>query len=296
MQHQTPIGVPRSKKELLQTMNRYLILLTLAVPLLGDTPGRHPFYLHARADLRVAERMMMVPDEPNVMRDLNAAADRVRQAIRLLDEAAVIDRKDVDDNPRIDTFPDRGGRYRAMMQMLESAKRDLNQAEANLSAVGWRNAALAKVNEAEGLVKKAARDDWHDDFGVPPPQPHYLQAISDLRFAKALLWRRDFNNVMEDQRAALHEIDEAIREAARAAINDGRDPRWQPPIDVRWRPADRLSRAMDAINSALRNLNYEEDNRAALGWRQAAIRDLQHARSLVNKAIQDQKFDLWFER
>ena len=68
--------------------------------------------------------------------------------------------------------------------MLEGAKRDLNQAEANLSAVGWRNAALAKVNEAEALIKKAARDDWRDDFGQNP-QPHYLQAVSDLRFAKA---------------------------------------------------------------------------------------------------------------
>ena len=80
---------------------------------------------------------------------------------------------------------------------------------------------------------------------------------------------------MEDQREAIREIDEAIREAGRAAIVDGRDPRYQPPVDVNWRPADRLTRAMDALNSALRNLGYEEDNQAALGWRQAAIRDLQ---------------------
>ena len=71
--------------------------------MLADTPGPHPFYLHARSDLRIAERMMMVNEEPNIMQDLSSAADRVRQAIRLLDEAAVIDRKDVDDNPRIDT-------------------------------------------------------------------------------------------------------------------------------------------------------------------------------------------------
>jgi tetratricopeptide (TPR) repeat protein len=280
-------------------MNRFLTLsvaaIALSAPMLAETPGRHPFYLHARSDLRMAERMMMVRDEPNVMRDLAAAADRVRQAIRLLDEAAVIDRKDVDDNPRLDTYPDRAGRFRAIMQMLEGAKRDLNQAEANLSAVGWRNAAVGKVNEAEGLVKQAARDDWRDDFGAVQ-QPHYLQAVSDLRFAKALLWRRDFGNVMEDQREAIREIDEAMREAGRAAITDGRDPRYQPPVDVAWRPADRLQRASDALNSALRNLGYEEDNRSAMGWRQAAIRDVQHARSLVARAISDRKFDTWFDR
>lgn len=238
---------------------------------------------------------MRVADEPNVLNDLRAAADRVNQAIRLVDQAAVIDQKDVDDEPRIDTFPDRVGRFRAIYQMLEGAKRDLNQAEANLSAIGWRNAAIAKVNEAEALVKKVARDDWQDDFGVVS-QPHYLQAISDLRFAKALLWRRDFGNVMEDQREAIREIDEAIREAGRAAITDGRDPRYQPPVDLNWRPADRLTRAMDALNSALRNLGYDEDNRAALGWRQAAIRDLRHAQTLVGRAISDKKIDMWFDR
>jgi len=271
--------------------------ISLTIPMLADTPGPHPFYLHARSDLRVAERIMAtIHEEPNVMRDLAAASDRVRQAIKLLDEAAVIDRKDFDDNPRIDAYPDRAGRFRAAYRMLEAAKRDLNQAEANLSAVGWRNAAIAKVNEAEALVRKAARDDWRDDFGGGAPQAHYLQALSDLRFARALLWRRDFGNVMQDQREAIREIDAAITEATRAAINDGRDPRYQPPVDTNWRPADRLSRAADALNSALRNLGYEEDNRAALGWRQAAVRSTQHAKALVGRAINDRNFDRWFDR
>jgi hypothetical protein len=271
--------------------------------MLADTPGRHPSYLHARSDMRVAERIMTtMQEEPNVMRDLRAAADRVREAIKLLDEASVIDRKDIDDNPRIDTFPDRAGHFRAIMQMLEGAKRDLNQAESNLSAQGWRNAAVGKINEAEGLVKRAARDDWRDDFSVAPVAPfvpkqsHYVQALSDLRFARALLWRRDFSNVMHEQRDAIHEIDEAIREAGRAAIADGRNPDYQPPVDVQWKPEDRLRHAEDALNSALRNLNYEEDNRAALGWRQATILDVEHARGLVNRAIADRRFDRWFDR
>jgi tetratricopeptide (TPR) repeat protein len=282
----------------IQTLSLAAVALAAAaftMPMLADTPGRHPAYLHARSEMRAAERLMMVHDEPNVLRDLQAAADRVRQAIRLLDEASVIDRKDVEDNPRIDTYPDRVGRFRAIMQMLEGAKRDLSQAEANLSALGWRNAAIAKVNEAEGLVKKAARDDWRDDFGVVP-QPHYLQALSDLRFARALLWRRDFSNVMQDQREAIREIDEAIRESGRAAIADGRDPKYQPLVDVNWRPEDRLRRANDALNSALRNLSYEEDNRSALGWRKAAIHDVEHARTLVGRAVSDQKFERWFDR
>jgi hypothetical protein len=285
--------------------------IALTVPMLAQVPGPHPSYLRARSDLRVAEHIMMIRDEPNVMRDLAAATERVREAIRLLDEAAVIDRKQIDDNPRIDTYPDRRGRFRAMYQMLEGAKRDLSQAESNLSAVGWRNAAIGKVNEAQALVKRAARDDWRDDFlafapprptpAPPPPpapqaHPHYLQALADLRFARALLWRRDFANVMAEQRDAIHEIDEAIRETGRAAIDDGRDPKYQPPVDVKWRPEDRLRRATDALNSALRNLGYEEDNQAALGWRQAAMRHSERARELVGRAIADRRVDRWFDR
>lgn len=278
--------------------------LTAVPAVLLAQPGvPHPSYLRARSDMQVAVRILMQPDEPNVMRDLRAAAERVREAIRLVDQAAIIDRKDVEDNPPVDTYPNRPGRFRAAMQMLEAAKRDMSQAEANLSAVGWRNAAIGKVNEAEALIRRAADTEWRDEWGVlaapPPPPPaqhsHYLEALADLRLARALLWRQDYRNVMEDQREAIREIDEAIREAGRAAINDGRDPRYLPPFDATWRPVDRLTHAQDALGSALRNLAYEEDNYAALGWRQAAIRDVQHARALVNKAIADKNVDRWFD-
>lgn len=35
----------------------------------ADTTGRHPAYLHARTDLRRAERLMAVREDANVMRD-----------------------------------------------------------------------------------------------------------------------------------------------------------------------------------------------------------------------------------
>jgi hypothetical protein len=50
------------------------------------------------------------------------------------------------------------------------------------------------------------------------------------------------------------------------------------------------------LSSALRNLGFEEDNQAALGWRQAAMRHVERARGLVGRAIQDRSFDRWFDR
>jgi len=58
------------------------VVLFSAVTALADMPGRHPAYLHARSDLRRAERLMEWPEERNVARDLGAAAREAREAIR----------------------------------------------------------------------------------------------------------------------------------------------------------------------------------------------------------------------
>jgi len=130
----------------------------------ADTPGRHPAYLRARTDLRRAERLMDVREEPNVRRDLAAAAREVQQAIREIDAAAAWDRKDLMDNPPVDTYPDRPGRFRAMAQFLLGARRDIEREEDNPAARAWRNRALQHIDESIRLVRRAARDDWRDDW------------------------------------------------------------------------------------------------------------------------------------
>ncbi|MBV9505573.1 MAG: hypothetical protein JO323_11290, partial [Acidobacteriia bacterium] len=109
-------------------------LLFAAVSGFADTPGRHPAYLHARTDLRRAERLMGMPEEPNVRRDLAAAAHEAREAIREMDAAALWDGKDVVDNPPVDTYPDRPGRFHAIAQFLFAARRDIDREEDNPAA------------------------------------------------------------------------------------------------------------------------------------------------------------------
>jgi hypothetical protein len=91
----------------------------------ADTPGRHPAYLHARSDLRVSQFLMRVREEPNVERNLRAADREVDAAIHEIDAAAVIDRKDMDDRPRIDTSLDRRGRFEKIVALLRCARGDL---------------------------------------------------------------------------------------------------------------------------------------------------------------------------
>jgi hypothetical protein len=135
-----------------------LSALALLLPLVGrgDTPGRHPRYLHARSDLQTAWLLLRVHDEPNVMREVRRSQTDIEHAIREIDRAAVLDRKDVDDHPRIDTSLDRPGRFLKVMALLDSARADIGREEDNPYAVGWRNLAYRNIDAAKDHLRKAA--------------------------------------------------------------------------------------------------------------------------------------------
>jgi hypothetical protein len=124
---------------------------------------------------------------------------------------------------------------------------------------------------------------------VPPPSihPRYLSALSDLRYARALLWRDDFREVMRDQRAAIEEIDRAIAEAKRAAIDDGKNIDDHPPVDVHIGWEGRFHKAMELLDHARGDLSFVETNMAAAPWRDAARANVERARGFVEKAMRD---------
>jgi hypothetical protein len=112
-----------------------------------------------------------------------------------------------------------------------------------------------------------------------------LSAISDLRYARALLYRPDWRDIMRDQRAAVDEIDHAINEAKRAAIDDGKNIDDHPPIDRGLGWEGRFRKAMEMLDAANRDLSFEEDNRNAAAWRGAAMRNVQNAKDYVARAM-----------
>lgn len=134
------------------------------------------------------------------------------------------------------------------------------------------------------------RDEEMSAIRPPQAHPRYLHAISDLRYARALLYRPDWLDVMRDQRAAVDAIDRAIGEARQAAIDDGRNPAGQLPIDRRLAWGGRFQKAMELLDSARRDLSFEEDNRRAAGWRMAALAEVDRARDFVTRA---QRAEYW---
>jgi tetratricopeptide (TPR) repeat protein len=275
------------------------VAVMLLAPMAASAQPRHPRYLHARSDLRRAYLLMRVHEEPNVERDLNIAADYVVGAIREIDNAARWDRRDIDDNPPVDIHLGRGSRFREIIRLLDSARADIDREEDNPMAREWRNRAFRFIDDSIAMVRKGGYDKFRDEVGgmlAPAPpmgasyggaHPRYLHAISDLRYARALLYRSDWRDVMRDQRHAVEEIDRAIDEARRAAIEDGKNIDDHPPIDVRAGWEGRFRQAMDLLNSALRDLSSEEDNRDAAAWRSAARGHVQAARDSVTRAMRD---------
>ncbi len=139
-----------------------LVFLTAvaSAPMLvrADTPGRHPAYLHARSDLRRAQALMRIHDDPDVMRRIHQADIEIDKAIHEMDVAAKFDHKDLEDHPPIDSGLDRRGRFRKVMELLQKARADIGREEDDPSAIGWRDLAYRHIDASMNFVRHAAHD------------------------------------------------------------------------------------------------------------------------------------------
>jgi hypothetical protein len=115
--------------------------------------------------------------------------------------------------------------------------------------------------------------------------PHYLHALSDLRFARALLQRPNGGELGAEERAAIHEIDEAIRELKVASIDDGKGLDEHAAVDAHWPWAGRLHKAREVLDRAIADCSKEEDNPTTRGLQARILDHLHHARHHVEEAI-----------
>ena len=132
----------------------------------ADTPGRHPAYLHARSDLRAAQFLLRVHEERNVTRHLVQADHEAEASIHEIDQAAVIDHKDIDEHPHVDLNLDRQGRFRRIVELLREARADLGREEDNGRARGWRDAAYRHIDLAlDNMHRASVLLHWDHEFG-----------------------------------------------------------------------------------------------------------------------------------
>jgi hypothetical protein len=115
--------------------------------------------------------------------------------------------------------------------------------------------------------------------------PAYLHALSDLREARAYLQRPDGGALHAEESAAIAEINHAIDEIKRAAIDDGKNIDDHVHIDAHLGWTGRLHKSRELLDKAHHDVTEEEDNPAAQGLQGRVIMHIDRAHHHVDDAI-----------
>lgn len=123
---------------------------------------------------------------------------------------------------------------------------------------------------------------------LPGKHPAYLHALSDLRAARWMLEHRPGDGAVSGQEdVAITEVDAAIREIKKAAIDDGKDIHDHPGVsDIGDRPG-RLHKALDLLHKTHDDVAREEDDPMVKGLRNRAVGHIDAAIEATKHAIGD---------
>jgi tetratricopeptide (TPR) repeat protein len=122
---------------------------------------------------------------------------------------------------------------------------------------------------------------------APGRHPYYLHALQDLRHARACLDQLAENSRVDDmEKHAIGEIDAAIGELKKAAIDDGKGLGDHPPIDIRLSRTDRYHKALELLDKAHQDAAKEEDDPAVKGLQARSLHHIDEAHHSVDRALQ----------
>jgi hypothetical protein len=123
---------------------------------------------------------------------------------------------------------------------------------------------------------------------LPGKHPYYLHALTDLRTARWMLEHRPGDAAVSGQEdVAITEIDGAIGEIKRAAIDDGKDIHDHPKMDVPPDHPGRLHKALELLRKTHNDVAREEDDPMTKGLRNRAVGHIDGAIHATEKAIND---------
>jgi hypothetical protein len=137
-----------------------LFILPLAAN--ADTPGKHPYYLHALSDLRAARWMLEHrPGDAAVSGQEDVAITEIDAAIREIKKAAIDDGKDLHDHPGVNDVADRPGRLHKALDLLHKVHGDVAREEDDPMVKGLRNRAVGHIDAAIEATRHAIGDVEH---------------------------------------------------------------------------------------------------------------------------------------
>jgi hypothetical protein len=89
----------------------------------------------------------------------------------------------------------------------------------------------------------------------------------------------------KEEEHAINEIDKAIDEIKRAAIDDGKNLNDHPPVDARMDRAGRFHRTLELLNKAHNDIDLAEDDPSVRGLRDRALHHIDEAHRIVDHLI-----------
>jgi hypothetical protein len=120
----------------------------------------------------------------------------------------------------------------------------------------------------------------------PGRHPAYLHALTDLRHARAHLENPAPTYHMDkEEQHAIGEIDRAIDEIKRAAIDDGKNLNDHPPVDSHMDRRGRFHRTLELLDKAHNDIAREEDDPSIRGLRNRALQHIDEAHRIVDHLI-----------
>jgi len=123
---------------------------------------------------------------------------------------------------------------------------------------------------------------------VPGKHPAYLHALTDLRAARWMEEHRPGDAaVSAHEDVAVAEIEAAIREIKKAAIDDGKNLEDHPATDVPNNRPGRLHKARELLHKVHSDVAREEDDPMTRGLRDRAIGHIDAAIRATDAALAD---------
>jgi hypothetical protein len=127
--------------------------LMLLTPLAAQAQWwqQHPAYLHAMSDLRKAYWLVQHRDPGNPFSGMEEqrAAEAIRAAYMNLKNAAIVDNKDIDDQPPADTnYGNHRDRLQQARNLLGDAHNAVDREEDDPAAVNFRKYAIRDIDAA----------------------------------------------------------------------------------------------------------------------------------------------------
>jgi hypothetical protein len=119
----------------------------------ADTPGKHPYYLHALSDLRYARSLLdRLSPSDKVNDEEQHAINEIDKAINEIKQASIDDGKSLEDHPRLDMKLGHRDRYRKALELIDKVDKDVAREEDDAAVRGLRDRALKHVGEAHHVI------------------------------------------------------------------------------------------------------------------------------------------------